>query len=135
MAAAAALAAGAAGCLGPGSSVDVPRGFPAAVVPEDGRLIGCSRQSECWFLVPGDSHRTYVRLADSARSAGWGRFSHVRGLGVDVLVAWKSGDEMKIIVTPGGSHVDARTRPRLPSTVPAGSGLVDISWGRAEDGM
>jgi len=130
-----ALAAGASGCFGGGSSPAVPEGFPAAVVPQHGTLLGCSRRAECWFLVSGDSHRTYLRLARSARGAGWGRFRHSRGLGVDVLVAWKGGREIKITVSPSGARVNGGDPPKLPQTVPEGSGLVDISWGPAEDGL
>jgi hypothetical protein len=132
-----ALGVGASGCLGSGASADLPKRFPAEAAPEHGRLIGCVAPPyvECFFLVSGDSHQTSSRLANQARAAGWGRARHSRGLGVDVLDAWRAGYEMKIIVSPAGARVSRNDDvPRLPRHVPAGQGLVDISWGPAEDG-
>jgi hypothetical protein len=97
----------------------MPKRFPAEVAPDHGRLLGCAAppRVECWFLVSGDSHRTYRQLAGQARPAGWVPPRRVQGLGED------------------GARVspDADV-PALPNHVPEGAGLVDISWGRAEDG-
>ena len=131
------LAVAAAGCLGGQESTGLPKRFHAAAAPHQGRLIECVAHPvvECWFLVSGGSHGTYLRLARQVRGAGWGRFSHVRRLGKDVLVAMKGGYEMRVYVSPAGARVSPNEEvPRLPEHVPAGSGLVDVSWGRAGDG-
>jgi len=131
------LAVAAAGCLGGHESTGLPKRFPAEAAPHQGRLIGCIAQPhvECWFLVSGDSPGTYLRIARQLRGAGWGRFSHVRALGEDDLVAMKGGYETHVDVSPAGARVSRNEEvSELPKHVPAGSGLVDVSWGRAGDG-
>jgi hypothetical protein len=131
------LAVAAAGCLGGHEQTGMPKRFPAEAAPTRARLIGCGvpPHVECRFLVPGDSHETYLRLARQVRGAGWGRFTHVRRLGEDTLVAWKGAYEMRVYVSPAGARVSPNEQvPRLPEHVPVGSGLVHVSWGRAEDG-
>ena len=131
------LAVAAAGCLGGQESTGPPKRFPAEAALHQGRLIGCVAQPhmECWFLVSGDSHGTYLRIARQLRGAGWGRFSHVRALGLDDLVAMKGEYEIHVDVSPAGARVSPNEEvPQLPEHVPAGSGLVDVSWGRAGDG-